>query len=113
MVLAAKALGYEYVGIADHSSGERIAGRIDGSNVVLRRHRPFTGNPFAPIFVGSVRKATNGTQLVGEFRRRKIVLLFSGVSYLILLPGIPFVLAAIPSMAIWLGMPVLRGILAG
>ena len=93
--------------------GDRVVGRVDGTNIVLRRHRPFTGNPFAPIFVGSFRPAKNGTQLVGEFRRRKIVLLLSGVSYFILLPSIPFALVAIPFMAIWLGTSVLGGILAG
>ena len=93
-------------------SGEHVVGRVEGNNIVLRRHRPFTGNPFAPIYVGSLRTATNGTQLVGEFRRRKIVLLFAGVSYVLLLPGIPFALAAIPIMAIWLGVPILAGILA-
>lgn len=94
-------------------SERRVVGRVDGSNVVLRRRRPFILNPFAPIFVGSLRTAADGTQLVGEFRRRKIVLLFSGVSYVILLPGILFVLAAVPLMAIWLGASVLEGILAG
>jgi hypothetical protein len=93
--------------------GERIAGRVDGCNVVLRRHRPFMRNVFAPIFAGSFRAAQNGTQLVGEFRRRKIVLLFAGLSYFILLPGIPFALGAIPLMAIWLGASVLWGVLGG
>lgn len=92
---------------------ERVVARVDGGNVVLRRHRVFTRNPFAPIFVGRFRTAKSGTQLVGEFRRRKIVLLFAGVSYIILLPSIPFTLVAIPFMAIWLGASVLEGILAG
>lgn len=91
----------------------RVVGRVDGSNVVLRRHRPLTINPFAPIFAGSLRADKTGTQLVGEFRRRKIVLLFSGVSYVILLLGIPFALAVIPVMAIWLGASVLWGVVAG
>ena len=108
---AAKLLAQESKRVA--LLGERVVGRVDGNNVVLQRHRPFTRNPFAPILVGSLRTAKNGSQLVGEFRRRKIVLLFSGVSYFILLLGIPFAFAAIPFMAIWLGASVLEGILAG
>ena len=108
---AAKLLAQESKRVA--LLGERIVGRVDGSNVVLQRHRPFTRNPFAPILVGTFRAAKSGTQLVGEFRHRKIVLLFSGVSYFILLLGIPFALVAIPLMAILLGTSVLGGILAG
>lgn len=93
--------------------GGRVVGRVDGSNVVLQRHRPFVRNPFSAIFVGSFRTAKGGTQLFGEFRRRKIVLFFSGVSYFILLPSIPFALVVIPFMAIWLGASILEGILAG
>jgi len=108
---AAKLLAQESEQVAQ--SGERVVGRVDGSNVVLKRHRPVTINPFAPIFEGSVRMATNGAQLVGEFKHRKIVLLFCGVSYFILLPGIPFALTAIPFVAIWWGASVLWGISAG
>jgi hypothetical protein len=93
--------------------GERLVGQVDGNHVVLQRHRRFMRNPFAPIFEGSLRASANGTQLVGEFRRRKLLLLFSGVSYVLLLPGIPFSLVAIPLMAIWLGASVLPGVLAG
>ena len=108
---AAKLLAQETERVAQ--SGERVVGRVDGSNIVLRRHRPVTINPFAPIFEGSVRTATNGSQLVGEFRHRKIVLLFCGVSYFILLPGIPFALAAIPIVSIWWGASAIWGILDG
>ena len=90
-----------------------VEGRVDGNKVVLRRHRSFKLNPFAPILVGSLRAFRDGTQLVGEFRRPKIVLLFSGVSYVILISGIPFVLAVIPVMAIWLGASLQWGIVAG
>ncbi len=41
------------------------------------------------------------------------MLLFSGVSYVILLLGMPFALAVIPVMAIWLGAPALWGVVAG
>jgi hypothetical protein len=92
---------------------ERVVARVDGSDVVLQRRRPFNRNPFAPILVGSLRTAKDGTQLVGEFRRRKIVLLLAGLSYFILLPGIPFALVAIPFMAMWLGASVLWGVVAG
>lgn len=97
----------------DASSGESVIGRVDRNGVVLRRHRRFTINPFAPIFEGSFRTTANGTQLVGKFRRLKIVLLICGLSYFVLLPGIPFAIAAISLMAIWLGLPVLWGLLAG
>ena len=92
---------------------ERIVGRVDGGTVVLQRHRPFTRNIFAPIFIGRLRSARNGTQLVGEFRRRKILLLLSGLSYFILLAGVPFVLIVTPFMAIWLGTSMIAGIVAG
>ena len=92
---------------------KRIRCRVDGNNVVLWRHRPFTRNPFAPIFAGSVREAKDGAQLVGEFRYRKIVLLLYGASYFILLPGVPFILVVTPFMAVWLGASLLGGILAG
>ena len=92
---------------------ERVDGEIVGTNVMLHRHRSIARNPFSPIFDGNLRASRNGSQLVGEFRRRKIVLLFCGVAYLILLPGIPFVLAAAPLMSIWLGAPVLLGVVAG
>jgi len=94
-------------------SEERVVGRIDGAHAVLWRRRPILRNPLAPIFDGSFRKAANGCQLVGEFRRRKIMLLLCGVSYFILMPGIPFVLAVIPVMSIWLGASVFWGIAAG
>jgi hypothetical protein len=94
-------------------SGERVVASVDGSNVVLQRHRRFTRNPLAPIFVGHLRTTSDGTQLVGEFRRRKFVLLLSGLSYFMLLPGIPFALVAIPVMAIWFGVSVSGGVLAG
>lgn len=92
---------------------ERVVARVEGSNVVLHRHRQFTRNPLAPIFVGHLRSARDGTQLVGEFRRRKFVLLLSGLSYFILLPGIPFALVAIPLMAVFFGVSVRGGVLAG
>jgi len=94
-------------------SGECVAGRVDGDNVVLWRHRPFARNPFAPIFVGDIRTTKTGSQLVGEFRHQKIALLFTGVSYFVLLPGIPLVLVATPLMAMWLGLPIVGGIVAG
>jgi hypothetical protein len=108
---AAKLLAQESTG--GMLARERVVGRVDRSKAVLWRHRPFARNPFAPILVGSIRPAKDGAQLVGEFRRRKIVLLLAGLSYFILLPGIPFGLVAIPFMAIWLGASVLGGILAG
>jgi hypothetical protein len=91
----------------------RVVGRIDGRNVSFRRQRRFAINPFAPVFEGSVRKASNETQLVGEFRYRKLVLLFCGLSYFVLLPGIPIGLAAIPIAAIWWGAPIAWGVWAG
>ena len=97
----------------DAPGGDHVVGRIDGSAVIFERHRRFTPNPFAPIFVGRLRADKDGTQLVGEFRRRKIMLLFTGVSYFVLLLGIPFSLVVIPLTAIWLGVSILGGILAG
>ena len=94
-------------------SGDHVVGQVDGNKVVLQRRRPFLLNPFAPILVGSLRTTKDGTQLVGEFRRRKIVLLLAGLSYFILLPGIPFALVATPIMAIWLGVSVFLGVVAG
>ena len=104
--------------LADESekgpSPERpVSGRITGNEVVLWRHRPLMSNPFAPIFAGSFRESVHGTQLVGEFRRRKIMLLIFGVSYVLLLPGIPFSFVAISLVAIWLGASVVAGVLAG
>jgi hypothetical protein len=93
--------------------GEQVVGRVEGGNVLLWRHRLITINPFAPLFEGSIRTAKAGSQLVGEFRLRKIVLLFCGLSYFVLLLGIPLVLAAIPLMAIWFGASVLWGVVAG
>ena len=95
------------------TAGDRIVGRVDGSKVVLRRHRTFARNPLAPIFVGSLREAKDGTQLVGEFRRRKIVLLVAGLSYFVLIPSIPFALGAVPLMALWLGVSVRGAVLSG
>jgi len=108
---AAKLLAHESKGGA--LSEERVVARVDGSKVVLWRHRPIKRNPLAPIFVGSFRETRNGSQLVGEFRRRKILLLLAGVSYFVLLPGIPFALVVSPLMAIWLGVSVMGGVLAG
>jgi len=91
----------------------RVVARVEGSTVVLQRHRRFNRNPLAPIFVGSLRETRDGSQLVGEFRRRKIVLLLAGVSYFVLIPAIPFALVVSPLMAIWLGVSVMGGALAG
>lgn len=92
---------------------ERVVGGVDGANVLLRRNRSFPHNPFAPIFAGDLRKTKAGSQLVGEFRRRKIVLLFCGLSYFILLLGIPFTLAVTPLMSYWFGASIFLGIIAG
>jgi hypothetical protein len=108
---AAKRLAHESERGA--SSERPVSGQVTGNYVVLWRHRPFMSNPFAPIFAGSFRETVHGTQLVGEFRRRKIMLLIFGVSYVLLLPGIPFSFVAIPLMAIWLGVSVVAGVLAG
>ena len=80
---------------------------------MLHWRRPFTGNPFAPIFEGDLRAARDGSQLVGEFRRRRIVLLLGGLCYFVLLPAIPFTLVATPLMSIWFGVSLFWGILAG
>lgn len=92
---------------------EGVVGGVDGTNVALRRHRPFIRNPFAPIFEGEIRSASNGSQLVGHFRRRKFALLLCGGSYFILLVGIPFFLAVFPLMAFLFDVPILWGVVGG
>lgn len=92
--------------------GDGVVAEVEGTKAVLRI-RPFILNPFAPIFEGDLRTTSDGSQLVGEFRRRKIVLLFCGLSYLVLLPCIPFALVATPLMSIWLGASLFWGVVAG
>ena len=92
---------------------ERVVGGVDGASVSLHRHQPFSRNPFAPVFEGEFRDASNGSQLVGHFRRRKFALLLCGGSYFILLVGIPFALAATPLMAFLFDVPIGWGVVAG
>ena len=90
-----------------------VGARIDGTKVFLHKRRSLIGNPFAPIFDGEIRAAESGSQLVGTFRRRRLVLLICGLSYFVVLPVIPFILIATPLMAIWLGVSASWGIFAG
>ena len=47
---------------------KRLVGKVGGRNIKVRLHRPFLGNSAAPIFVGSIRRINDRTEISGFCR---------------------------------------------